>query len=306
VISTNSREGVTSLTKIVASPNTSIRRYSPESVRFFGCEAGHYPRYPGRRSGPCARPEERRRHADRRGSSGVGAFRTIGGTVISVDAANNEIKVKDLETKAPVTIKVNADTNLRKLPPMMANMLARRLNPTSRRALEAPEPVGLALAVMVQDSGPEPVHRKAPRVVLCGGREPMAPRPRAVARRRAFVTPPSVADPARLAEAEWETVQNGWRRSEYGSGSGSCAGIYPRRITARRAAYPLDHRASRRAHRQCHYRIVRRGADTSRGAGWIDESRELEHRDEHARAIDSGEVFGFAADLQKSKSIGIL
>ena len=59
-----------------------------------------------------------------------GTFRTIAGTVLSVDAANNEIKLNDLQTKKPVTIKLNANSQLKKLSPMAATMLARRLNPS--------------------------------------------------------------------------------------------------------------------------------------------------------------------------------
>ena len=66
-----------------------------------------------------------------------GSFRTIAGTVISVDPAAGEIKLNDLDTKKPVTIKVNADSQIRKLPPMAAMMLARRLNPTFAAAMPA-------------------------------------------------------------------------------------------------------------------------------------------------------------------------
>ena len=55
-----------------------------------------------------------------------GAFRQIAATIISIDAANSELKVTDLATKKPLTIRVNADSTMKKLDPAMAAGLARR------------------------------------------------------------------------------------------------------------------------------------------------------------------------------------
>ncbi len=57
-----------------------------------------------------------------------GAFETVAATVISVDAANGVVKVKDLQTKKPLEIKTTNETLARKMPEMMATMMARRLN----------------------------------------------------------------------------------------------------------------------------------------------------------------------------------
>jgi hypothetical protein len=130
VIASPAREGVVALTAIVTGPKTNIRRYAPDSVQFSDAkpaqlgdiQAGDHLRALGQNN-----PEGTRLEAE---SLVFGTFRTIGGTVIAVDAAKNEIRLKDLETKQPITIKVNADAQMRKLPPMMANMLARRLNPS--------------------------------------------------------------------------------------------------------------------------------------------------------------------------------
>ena len=56
-----------------------------------------------------------------------GAFRNIAGTVTSVDMANNSLMVMDLLTKKAVAVKVTPDSQLRKLPPMMAQRIAMRL-----------------------------------------------------------------------------------------------------------------------------------------------------------------------------------
>jgi hypothetical protein len=130
VIATHTREGVTSLTTIAIGSTANVRRYAPDSVRFSDAkpskvsdiQSGDQARVLGQKNSDGTRVEAE--------SLVFGTFRTIAGTVISVDAANNEIKLKDLESKQPITIKINADTNMRKLPPMVATMLARRLNPS--------------------------------------------------------------------------------------------------------------------------------------------------------------------------------
>lgn len=59
-----------------------------------------------------------------------GSFRNISGTVTSTDAASSTLVVKDLATKKQVTIHILSDTQMRKLPDMMARVLAARLKGT--------------------------------------------------------------------------------------------------------------------------------------------------------------------------------
>lgn len=56
-----------------------------------------------------------------------GSFRNIAGTVTAMNAADNSITVMDLLTKKPVVVKVTSDSQLRKLPQMMAQRIAMRL-----------------------------------------------------------------------------------------------------------------------------------------------------------------------------------
>jgi hypothetical protein len=56
-----------------------------------------------------------------------GTFRNIAGTVASVDSASNTISVLDLATQRPATLRIIADSQLRKLPPMIAQRIAARL-----------------------------------------------------------------------------------------------------------------------------------------------------------------------------------
>ncbi|HEX4751157.1 MAG TPA: hypothetical protein VH302_16575 [Bryobacteraceae bacterium] len=57
------------------------------------------------------------------------SFRTTVGTVSSTSPDGKQITIKDLQTKQPVTISLNDDSSVHKLPQMMAYMLARRFNP---------------------------------------------------------------------------------------------------------------------------------------------------------------------------------
>lgn len=58
-----------------------------------------------------------------------GSFRTVAGTISSIGADGNNIAVTDLQTKQPVQVVLTTDSSIRKLPPQIAMMLARRLNP---------------------------------------------------------------------------------------------------------------------------------------------------------------------------------
>jgi hypothetical protein len=60
-----------------------------------------------------------------------GSFRNISGTIGSIDTGAGTITVSDLATKKPVVVKVNDTSQLRKLPPAMAQRIAARLKGNS-------------------------------------------------------------------------------------------------------------------------------------------------------------------------------
>jgi hypothetical protein len=64
----------------------------------------------------------------------TGSFRNISGEITSLDAGASTIVVKDLATKKPVTIKITADAQMKKLDPRVSQMLAMRLNGTAAGA----------------------------------------------------------------------------------------------------------------------------------------------------------------------------
>ncbi len=120
--------GPTAKTMLVqASKTTSIRRYAPDSTKFDDAkpatldqiQAGDQLRAKGDKN-----VDGTQLTAD---AIVAGTFRNIAGTVISVDAPANKVVINDLATKKPFTIDVNADSQLHKLSPMMAQGIAMRL-----------------------------------------------------------------------------------------------------------------------------------------------------------------------------------
>jgi hypothetical protein len=112
---------------IHASPTTVIRRYAPDSVKFDDAKPGTLKEI---HSGDQVRARGER-SAD--GSEVTaeeivsGSFRNVAGTVNSVDASSSTLSVQDLLSKKTVLIKVTADSQLRHLPPEMAQRIAARL-----------------------------------------------------------------------------------------------------------------------------------------------------------------------------------
>ncbi len=113
------------LVKISAA--TIIRRYAPDSVKFDDAKPGTIGEI---------KPGDQLRARGTLSATGdemnaeevvSGSFRNIAGTVSSVEPGNNSIKVIDLITKQPVIVKMSSESQLRKLPPMIAQRIAQRL-----------------------------------------------------------------------------------------------------------------------------------------------------------------------------------
>jgi hypothetical protein len=109
------------------SKSTIFRRYSPDSVKFDDAK-------PGTLDQIVAGDQLRGRGVRSADGSELaaeeivsGAFRNIAGTVVSIDAGNNTVSVMDLVAKKPMTLRVTADSQLRKLPSMVAQRIALRL-----------------------------------------------------------------------------------------------------------------------------------------------------------------------------------
>lgn len=128
VILVTTGAGATAKTVAVhTSKATVLKRYAPGSVRFDQAQAAPLTAiHPGDQLR--ARGEKSADGAEIAAEEIVsGTFRNIAGTVTSVDAANSTLVVKDLASKKPVTIHITPDTQLRKIPDRIAQMLAVRL-----------------------------------------------------------------------------------------------------------------------------------------------------------------------------------
>jgi hypothetical protein len=112
---------------VQVSKDTIVRRYAPDSVKFDDAKLS---------SLDDIKPGDQVRARGTRSADGTalaadeivsGAFQNIAGIISSVDASTNTLTISDLISKKPVTVKVTSASQLRKLPPQMAQFMAMRL-----------------------------------------------------------------------------------------------------------------------------------------------------------------------------------
>jgi len=132
-ISTAALSGSKPIT-IQVTKQTIIRRYAPDSVKFDDAtvstldqiKAGDQLRARGTRS------------ADNTELAAeeivFGTFRSIAGLVVSTDPSSHSLSVQDLATKKPVVLKIDDASQLRSLPPMVAQRIAARLKGATQAA----------------------------------------------------------------------------------------------------------------------------------------------------------------------------
>ena len=124
-ITTRTAEGKKPLI-VETTAKTDIRRYAPDSVKFSDSKPGTIAQIKvgdQMRALGTKNQDGTRYAADELIS---GTFRNIAATVSSVNAADNTLKITDLATKKPVIVHVNSESTLRKLPEMVARMIAMR------------------------------------------------------------------------------------------------------------------------------------------------------------------------------------
>ena len=124
-ISTRTREGAKPVV-VEAGGNADFRRYAPDSVRFSDAKASSFAEL---------KVGDQLRVLGDKNADGTrikaeeivsGSFRNIAGVIKTMDASANQVTLTDLVLHKPVTVVFTPDTALRRLPPMMAAMLARR------------------------------------------------------------------------------------------------------------------------------------------------------------------------------------
>jgi outer membrane lipoprotein SlyB len=125
--------GAGALAKTIAvhtTPATMFKRYAPGSVRFDEAQPAPI---------GAIRVGDQLRARGEKSADGTeisadevisGSFRNISGVIVSVDPAGLTLVVKDLATKKTVTVRIRADSEMRRLPERMAQMLAAILKGT--------------------------------------------------------------------------------------------------------------------------------------------------------------------------------
>ncbi|PYT20798.1 MAG: hypothetical protein DMG57_40830 [Acidobacteria bacterium] len=124
-ISARTREGTKPMV-VEAKDSVEFRRYAPDSVRFSDAKTSSFDEL---KIGDQLRVlGDKNADATRVRAQDIvsGSFRNVAGVVRSVDVDAHEIKLTDLVTHKPVTIVISSESTLRKMPPWMALMMARR------------------------------------------------------------------------------------------------------------------------------------------------------------------------------------
>ena len=109
------------------SKDTVVRRYAPDSIKFDDAKpatveqvkAGDQLRARGTRSADGSELTA--------AEIVCGTFRNIAGTISSIDVSANTMTLQDLATKKSVTVHLTPDSQVRKLPPQMAQGIAMRM-----------------------------------------------------------------------------------------------------------------------------------------------------------------------------------
>jgi hypothetical protein len=128
VIVVNMRSGAaTKAVTVNTTPSTVLKRYAPGSVSFDQAVPGPI---------SAIQPGDQLWARGTKSSDGAsmaaegivsGSFRSIPGTILSIDTASSSITVKDLVSKKPVTVHITADVQMRRLDDNVATMIATRM-----------------------------------------------------------------------------------------------------------------------------------------------------------------------------------
>jgi len=123
---------------VMVTPQTIVRRYAGGSVRFADAKVstiaqiqkGDQLRVRGTKSADGSTIT-----ADELVS---GMFRNYSGLISAIDASAGTVTLKDLTTKKAVTVAVGANSDVRRIPPMLAERVAARMKGTGAGAAGAP------------------------------------------------------------------------------------------------------------------------------------------------------------------------
>ena len=138
------------------SKDTILRRYAPDSVKFDDAKPAPVDQI---------KPGDQLRARGARSADGTeftadeivsGTFRNIAGTISALDASVGTITVQDLASKKSITVRITAESQLRKLPQPMAQRIAARLKGTPPDASAAASVPGSTTPAANAGSGQAP------------------------------------------------------------------------------------------------------------------------------------------------------
>ncbi len=132
-ITTRNREGAKTVV-VEAGDHVDFRRYAPESVRFSDATPSSLAELkPGDQVRVLG---EKNEDGSRVKAEAIvsGTFRNIAGVIKAINVETKEITLTDLVAHKPVTVRLTADSAMRRLPPQLAAMLARRMQGTAAAA----------------------------------------------------------------------------------------------------------------------------------------------------------------------------
>jgi hypothetical protein len=176
VIVLSSGSGTTAKTITVHTTRTTLlKRYAPASVRFDTAQTAPI---------DAIHVGDQLRARGTKNAEGTeiaaeeaisGSFRNISGMIVSLDAAGSTLVVKDLATKKQITIHITGEAQMRRLPEMMARMMAARLKtttggPSGAKTPQSPASSGAAHYGGAQGNGgsgdPQQMLNRAPAIQL--------------------------------------------------------------------------------------------------------------------------------------------
>src|SRR3989475_2186134 len=137
------------------SKDTILRRYAMDSVKFDDAKPAPLDQI---------KPGDQLRARGTRSADGTeltaieivsGTFRNIAGTISTIDTSTGTITVQNLVAKKPITVRITPESQLRKLPPPMAQRIAARLKGSSADAQPPAAAQGGAGSAASADQSPK-------------------------------------------------------------------------------------------------------------------------------------------------------
>ncbi len=153
---------------IATTKSTVVRRYASDSVKFDDAKPSTLDQI---------KPGDQIRARGTRSADGggfaaeeivAGSFQNIDGPITAVDPAANTVSVMDAITKRPIMVKITTESQVRKLPPEMAQRIAMRLKASAGGDASASSSAGAATPGTNAPSNPPPAASAPPASGVAG------------------------------------------------------------------------------------------------------------------------------------------